>query len=171
MIDTWLISDTHFNHSAIIKYCNRPFRTVEDMNETIISNWNNIVKKNDIVYHLGDFGFGSLNDITNFVSKLNGRIYLIKGNHDTRPNQWYRDCGFKEVYDCPIIIKDFLVLSHVPQPFILNQCYCNVYGHVHSSEMFQTWGKNSACMCVERHHYSPVNLDTIINKFTEGGTE
>ncbi len=135
------------------------------MNQFIIKQWNKVVKKDDIVYHLGDFGFGSKEQITELVSQLNGKIYLVIGNHDTHKNQWYRDCGFAEVYDHPIIIKDFLILSHEPISFTISPIYVNLYGHVHDSPMFETWGKNSVCLCVERHQYSPVNLDTISSHF------
>lgn len=168
MINTWYISDTHFNHNKIIEYCNRPFSNVEQMNETMIKRWNSVVRKDDIVYHLGDFGFGNKEEITDIVKKLNGKIFLIKGNHCIHNNQWYRDCGFVEVYDCPIIIKDFLVLSHEPLPFVMNQVYVNLFGHVHTSPMFETWGKQSACLCVERHNYYPVNEEVIIKHFAEG---
>lgn len=60
---------------------------------------------------MGDFGFGSKEQIANIISKLNGRIFLILGNHDNHTPQWYRDAGAKEVYDHPIIIRDFIVLS------------------------------------------------------------
>lgn len=168
MINTWYISDSHFNHNRIIDYCNRPFNSVEDMNETMIKRWNSVVKKDDIVWHLGDFALGDKEYITNIVNQLNGKIKLIKGNHDTHNNQWYRDCGFVEVYDHPIIIKDYIVLSHEPLPFVMNQCYVNLYGHVHTSPMFETWGKQSACLCVERHNYTPVNEEVIIEQFTKG---
>lgn len=159
---------TFINHTNVIRYCDRPFKTVEDMNETIIKRWNMMVNKDDIVYHLGDFAFSNKEATQEIVSQLNGRIRLIRGNHDTHNNQWYRDCGFEEVYDHPIIIKDFVVLSHEPMPFVMNQVYVNLYGHVHTSPMFETWGKQSACLCVERHNYQPVREETIIEQFTKG---
>lgn len=167
MANTYFISDTHFDHAKIIEYCNRPFNSVDAMNEFIIKQWNNTVNKNDIVYHLGDFAFGGKDFVTSIVSQLNGNIYLVKGNHDTNANQYYRDCGFKEVYDHPIIVKDFLVLSHESMPFVMNQMYVNLYGHIHDSPMFETWGKGSICLCVERHHYKPVSLEEIAARFAE----
>ena len=164
----FFISDTHFNHFNVIRYCDRPFKTVEEMNETIIKRWNMMVNKDDIVYHLGDFAFSNKEATQEIVSRLNGKIRLIRGNHDTHNNQWYRDCGFEEVYDHPIIIKDFVVLSHEPMPFVMNQMYVNLYGHVHTSPMFETWGKQSACLCVERHNYQPVREETIIEHFNSG---
>lgn len=65
----YFISDTHFHHSNIIKYCNRPFKDINEMNEIIISNWNNIVKKDDIVYHLGDFCLSSDDYPKNYTEK------------------------------------------------------------------------------------------------------
>jgi len=163
----WLISDNHFNHQKIIEYCNRPFKTVEQMNEEMIKKWNSVVKEDDKIYHLGDFGFGSKEQIANIVSKLNGRIFLILGNHDNHTPQWYRDCGIKEVYDYPVIIRDFIVLSHAPQPFIYDSRtpYVNFFGHVHDSEMFETYGARHFCACVERHDYKPVNIEEVINRF------
>ena len=77
-------SDTHFNHMNIISYCQRPFRDIHEMNETIIVNWNNAVAPDDIVFHLGDFCLGGANEWNRILDRLNGRIYLILGNHDIR---------------------------------------------------------------------------------------
>jgi calcineurin-like phosphoesterase family protein len=152
----FFVSDTHFNHANIIRYCNRPFADVQTMNEAMIARWNSVVGAEDIVWHLGDVGFGDRERLKEIVPKLNGRKYLVKGNHDVRSNAFYRECGFLEVYDHPVIIKDFIVLSHEPMPFVMNQMYHNVYGHVHDSPMFKTKGEGSTCVCVERWNYMPV---------------
>ena len=77
-------SDTHFYHGNIIRFCNRPFKSVEMMNETIISNWNNTVGQDDIVFHLGDFCLGGSAEWNKILDRLNGKIYLIMGNHDLK---------------------------------------------------------------------------------------
>ena len=77
-------SDTHFNHSNIIGFCDRPFKNVEQMNETIIANWNKTVGPEDIVFHLGDFCLGGAAEWTKLLDRLNGKIYLIMGNHDMK---------------------------------------------------------------------------------------
>jgi calcineurin-like phosphoesterase family protein len=102
----WVTADTHFGHENIIDFCKRPFRNVDEMNEALIQKWNDLVRAEDVVWHLGEFGFGDMEQIQDWVRALNGEIKLIRGNHDLKSNQWYRDCGFYEVYDYPIIIKD-----------------------------------------------------------------
>lgn len=137
------------------------------MNKEMIIRWNSIVKKDDKVWHLGDFILGNKNIAADIISHLNGRIFLVKGNHDHMKNQWYRDCGIKEVYDYPVIIRDFIVLSHAPQSFICDSRtpYVNFFGHVHDSKMFETYGARHFCACVERHDYKPVNIEEVINHF------
>ena len=82
---TFFTADTHFGHANIIKYCVRPFMTVEDMDVALVNNWNAVVKPMDVVWHLGDFAFprklpkGRLADI---FASLNGEKHLIRGNHD-----------------------------------------------------------------------------------------
>jgi calcineurin-like phosphoesterase family protein len=75
-------SDTHFFHSNVIKFDNRPFNDVEEMNETIIENWNNKVPKDGVVFFLGDLSFKSFKQTEEIFSKLNGTIHVINGNHD-----------------------------------------------------------------------------------------
>lgn len=79
MPNYWFTADTHFSHKNIMKYCERPFRSVDEMDNTIIANWNNVIKSNDFVYHLGDFAFRNHFDIFN---QLKGKKFLICGNHD-----------------------------------------------------------------------------------------
>lgn len=78
----FFISDTHFGHANVIKYSQRPYSSVEEMNEAMISNWNAIVKPNDIVWHLGDFSFSNLQETIKVIDRLNGKINLVLGNHD-----------------------------------------------------------------------------------------
>ena len=78
----FIISDTHFNHANIIKYCNRPFKDTKEMDEMMIKNWNETVSNKDIVLHLGDFGLGKKEYIASIVKRLNGKKILIMGNHD-----------------------------------------------------------------------------------------
>ena len=80
--NVFFISDTHFQHKNIIKYCNRPFQTVADMDMQMIENWNTLVKPNDIVFHAGDFCFGSKLSWKHYCDALNGIKYLAAGNHD-----------------------------------------------------------------------------------------
>lgn len=95
--DIWFTSDTHFNHSQIIKYCDRPYENQNDMNEDMIARWNAIVKPEDTVFHLGDFAFTSnIDTIREIVSRLNGEIFLILGNHDIQ-NGFYRD-SVREIF-------------------------------------------------------------------------
>lgn len=78
----YFTADTHFGHAAVIRLCNRPFATIEEMDGTLVANWNAVVRPKDEVYHLGDFAFTDPGPI---VRRLNGRIHLVLGNHDIVP--------------------------------------------------------------------------------------
>lgn len=79
----WFTSDLHFYHKNICKYCNRPYESVEEMNEALITNWNNVVKDDDVVFVLGDLGFCGYNKLSPLIARLKGKKYIIKGNHDS----------------------------------------------------------------------------------------
>lgn len=91
----WFTSDSHFCHgqkineepNGIIKYCSRPYKCFEEMNEDLIEKWNSVVKPDDIIYHLGDFGYGrnaTIEALQTILNSLNGVKYLIEGNHDKK---------------------------------------------------------------------------------------
>lgn len=75
-------SDTHFWHKNIIRYSNRPFDSVEEMNEAIIDNWNSVVGPDDTVFHLGDVALGPWSEWAGTLSRLNGYKILVVGNHE-----------------------------------------------------------------------------------------
>lgn len=77
-------SDTHFNHEGIIRYCARPFSSVEEMNESMIARWNAAVSPRDTIYLLGDFGFKGSQTLEGIFRRLNGHKHLVIGNHDER---------------------------------------------------------------------------------------
>ena len=132
------ISDTHFDHDNIIAFDNRPFLSTEEMNETLIVNWNNVVTQSDCVYILGDFHWGKAKDWPNILARLNGQKELIRGNHDLKMpmpqnvRQYFRDVkDYKEITDG----SHNLVLCHYPMPMFKNMYYgwIHLYGHVHTT--------------------------------------
>ena len=133
------------------------------MDKAIIENWNKVVTKNDKVFVAGDVSFYNKEKTTEIINQLYGKKILIKGNHDQRNNQWWMDVGFSSVSDYTIIYKEWFIISHEP-PTYYNDCmpYYFLYGHCHSTEMYKTIGKQSACVCTERWEYTPVEIERII---------
>ncbi len=128
---TYFTSDHHFGHANIITYAGRPFMNTQDMNETMVAKWNDTVTDDDVVYHLGDFAMGSINETLKFVEKLNGTKHLIMGNHDrcfpyhrrAKPPmvakwlQRYKDAGFETVTEAGMFTLpsgQMVLLSHFP---------------------------------------------------------
>ena len=83
---TWVTSDIHFYHTNILKFCaaSRPFHDVEEMNETIVQNWNGLISPIDDVYILGDVAFTNAQQASRIVNRCHGNKILIKGNHDIK---------------------------------------------------------------------------------------
>lgn len=155
----YFIADTHFSEENIMLYENRPFQNVTEMDEELVKRWNRVVEECDEVYVLGDFG--AAGQEASMLKRLKGRKFLVKGNHDVEPNQYYRDSGFEEVYDCPVIIKGFWILSHEPLYVNTNMPYANLFGHVHNSPIIKTYSRQHYCVSVERIDYTPVSFEEI----------
>ena len=159
-------SDTHFYHANIINFCSRPFKNVEVMNETLIANWNSVVGPDDIVFHLGDFCLGGSAEWTNILNRLNGKIYLIVGNHDTKNLRQGYYSHFEHIaMQMHIEVgKQKIYLNHCP--FL---CYGGAYrdtwqlfGHVHTSK------QNTGIDAPRLHMLFPTQYDVGVdnNNFT-----
>lgn len=164
----YFISDTHFHHSNIIKYCNRPFKDINEMNETIISNRNSSITKDDIVYHLGDFCLSNDDEIKNIFNRLNGNKILIRGNHDRKPVKFYENIGFEVLTHALIVLDEYkLMLSHVPLPDVkVPVGYINLHGHIHNKKISDDYPKNYSenrhiNLSVDSTDFKPVSLGEI----------
>lgn len=140
----YYISDLHLGHYNIIKLCNRPFSSVEEMDETIINNWNSVVKDTDTVYIGGDFCFKSAKDPVEYLKQLRGHKVLCIGNHDT---SLLKNPSARKYFDQ---IKDIInitdgdnriVLCHYPMVewdgFFRNSIH--LYGHIHNNTSNDTY--------------------------------
>lgn len=162
----FFIADTHFKEDQIRLYESRPFDSADQMDEEIIKRWNKTVQEEDSVYVLGDFGGDQAE--SSILKRLKGRKYLVKGNHDTYSNEYYRNAGFQEVYDHPIILDGFWILSHEPVYVNKHMPYANLFGHVHNSPIIRTYSSQHYCVSVERIQYTPVKFEEIAGKIKLG---
>lgn len=144
----WITSDTHFGHDNIIKFSNRPFKDVNDMNESLIKSWNESVGVDDDVYHLGDFSLTTPKKTKDILDRLNGKIHLIKGNHEKSVLRkqscieklvWVKDMF--ELY----VDKKLFVMCHYSMR-VWNKSHhgsIHLYGHSHDSlDVNGSWGKS-----------------------------
>lgn len=172
----------HFRHGNIIKYCKRPFETVQDQTEKLIENWNKTVPDTATVFILGDFAFATKNQWRGFLNRMTGKKYLILGNHDRHediPTEMFEDVV--DLAKVSIKIKDHewktFILSHRP---ILcwegsNDGSIMLYGHVHTctnpevdetidSELVKLMPKNSWDVGVDNNNYTPVSVHEVLEK-------
>lgn len=188
---TWFTSDLHFYHTNVIAYCNRPFTSVEEMNEMLVKNWNETVGPDDLVYVLGDFSL-AIRPVELFTKRLNGRKILVSGNHDwchpankkARGDRMagmvakYIENGFEAVYQHMVIHVDGeeINLSHMPyreddtdQRFFNHRLINNgnwlFCGHVH--EKWQRKG-NMINVGVDVWNMRPVALETLMEIISRG---
>lgn len=160
MREIFVISDTHFGHNNIIRYCNRPFSDVSDMNTVMIDRWNKTVRPQDIVYHLGDVYFGEKGRC---LEVLNGHKRLILGNHDNGKDQ-YLLCHFEKILVWRMFPEFKLLLTHVPVHYsqLKDKCPVNVHGHVHNNpEPGLREDRRYKNVSVEMINYTPVHISEL----------
>ena len=132
----YYIADWHYGHRNILSYDNRPFKTVEEMNEEFVSRWNSAVSKADTGYILGDMFWCSEKSAVEVLRSMNGEKILVCGNHDTHKKEEFRR-QFANIQDY-MEIRDgekHVVLCRYPMPCFKNHFYgwYHLYGHVHAS--------------------------------------
>ena len=173
-------SDLHFGHKNVIKFDNRPFLNVDDMDEVLISNWNRKVQKDDMVYVLGDISWYNDQKTCEIFERLNGRKILIRGNHDRvhgKIKNYFEDVtDYKEI---TLPGNRHIVLCHYPIIFFNRHHYGSYmfYGHVHNSQEWQMTDKyrreleglgidcNMYNVGVMVNNYEPVTFDEVIKNY------
>jgi calcineurin-like phosphoesterase family protein len=161
----YFTADEHYYHANIItnRFRDaRPFNTVDEMNRTIIKRHNEVVAKDDITYHLGDFTFAKhWPDMRQMLERLNGKHILILGNHDLHRPFEYVEAGFQSVHTSlelhelfgttgrPILIHDPAVAGVLTDKLF-------IHGHTHGLGL--RLAPNTFCVSVELHNYYPVSL-------------
>ena len=187
MANRFLISDTHFGHTNTWEKFTltdgsplRPFTSTEEMDETMVDNWNRVVRPQDTVYHLGDVVIARRHLET--VKRLNGRKILIRGNHDIYKDKDYYGAGFEQIHGVRVFVDQF-ILSHIPlHPDCVGERFKrNVHGHLHGNRItrdiicradprtieheFYTVrtevDPRYLCVCVEQTNFTPISFDDV----------
>ncbi len=169
----WFTSDTHFGHANIIRYCDRPYTSLSEMDEGLIKNWNQVVHPNDNIYHLGDFILGGEEQASAYFSRLNGRISVVPGGHD---KGWVSKREYVSKSGHPIVILPPLVtvklnIPRVNQSQLMVLCHYamrvwdrshygswHLYGHSHCGLPAHN---KSLDVGIDCWNYFPVSLEKI----------
>ncbi len=179
----YFISDHHFGHAQIITMAKRPFTNVWEMNEHMINAWNSVVTDEDEVYHLGDIGFKiSLNQINTILSRLNGKIHSVIGNHDEKYIDKYgskftdRFTSVQDLKNLEYTYEDKLykfILFHYPIASWKHRFRGSIHlhGHTHNNAIDDTTGKDIhghiMNVSVEHLNYIPISIEDVIKKFKD----
>lgn len=170
-------SDLHFNHDREFIYGPRGFKTVEEMNETLIKNWNETVTNEDDIYVLGDFFLGNdMEFVEKTLSRLNGLIHLVVGNHDT-PRKLDFYSGAEYISE----IADALRIKYKKREFFLchypvltanleqdpNRAVINLFGHTHSKDKFYEDRPYMYNVAVDANDNKPVEIEEILTAFND----
>lgn len=180
----WVTSDLHIGHDKSFLYEPRGFESIEEHDRTLLENWNELVNANDTVYVLGDVMLRHNLDDTDFsyglsvLQKLNGRLVIIRGNHDSvNKIEKYKGCGnVVSAGDAALYLNYpekgsyHFYLSHYPTLVFrkklkpLKTAIINLYGHIHQKEKFYQGYPYMYCVCLDAHDMRPVLLDSIIEE-------
>ena len=185
---TFLVSDTHFGHMGVCRFTRndgvtklRPWDTADEMDEAMVKAWNERVKPNDKVYHLGDVVINR--KALAIMHRLNGDKVLIRGNHDIFRDDEYR-AYFRELRAYHVM--NGLILSHIPvHEASLGRFGCNIHGHLHATRVKKARGVDAKtgtvlysteidpryhCVCVEQTDFAPILFEDVIRRIeAEGG--
>lgn len=174
----WFTSDTHYFHRQVIEYCNRPFSSVEEMNEALIANWNRVVSPKDIIYHLGDFAFCKADKAIEIVKRLNGKKHLIFGNHD---KSLRKSKEFLELWESTQDLKEIkvpdetaptgtrkIVMCHYPLVTWNASSYLSfsTHGHTHGN-LYDDPHSLRCDVGVDCWNYTPVSFEQIKEKLSK----
>ena len=155
-MNTYLISDTHFGHKLMVDKQLRPFKSLTEMDEFMIYQWNKTVEADDLVYFLGDLSLGK--NKTDIISKLNGHIIFIKGNHDAS--------SLSNILSLEIKYEGTtLLLTHKPQHVDKFPHKFIIHGHIHENgkrDFIPVTGKTYANVNLEFHKYKPVLINELV---------
>jgi calcineurin-like phosphoesterase family protein len=182
----YLTSDTHFGHTGVCHFTNkdgskmRPWTDPDEMDEEMVKRWNETVRPNDKVYHLGDVVMNRKS--LKIMSRLNGDKVLIRGNHDIFKDEDYRE-HFRELRAYHVM--NGMILSHIPlHPESLGRFGTNIHGHLHSNRVmktvetlheFTTRGSRQyidtryQCVCVEQTDYRPILFEDVLKRIKDEG--
>ena len=176
----FLVSDTHFGHAGVCRFLRddgtklRPWDNPDDMDEEMIKRWNDTVRPNDKVYHLGDVVINR--KALKTLGRLNGDKVLIRGNHDIFRDDEYRKY-FRELRAYHVM--NGMILSHIPvNEQSLGRFGINIHGHLHYNRVLRSDVKGVDfidnryyCVCVEQTDFAPILFEDVIKHIiTEGGT-
>ncbi len=159
--NTWFTSDLHLGHANIIKYSNRPFSGVEEMDSTLITNWNTKIQQYDHVWFLGDFCFADLEKGQSYLDRLNGVKHLIRGNHDKTGVQLKGWASIDDMVEIKVN-KQWITLCHYAMR-VWNKSHhgtWHLYGHSHGS-LPDDSNSLSFDAGVDCHNYMPLSFDDV----------
>jgi calcineurin-like phosphoesterase family protein len=154
MTNIFMTGCTHYGHSNIIKLCNRPFNSVEEMDEQLIENHNKVVGKNDIVYHHGDFAYRSRVDSAAILKRLTGRIILIQGNHD--PVLWGQHIVELKIN------KQLIVMCHYPIEEWNGYYRGAIHTHCHTHSTQLVSAERRFNVGVDACNFAPIALEELL---------